>query len=838
MTLKNTIATGILILTVATPAIAAETEKPIPTIGEKTAGLERADGLLTTWVDRDRGRIYLEVPAPGEHGVAAELLYVEGLLTGLGSNPVGLDRGQLGPARLVQLRRLGERVLLEELNLDFRALTEDIDEARAVRQSFATSVLWAEEIAARDPDGRSLVDLTSFLIRDAHGVVARLRDTGQGTYKLDTGRSAVDVEAFLAFPDNLEFEAILTYSGDNPGELVRGTAPTANLVTLVQHHSLIRLPDDGYKPRLFDPRAGSSPVIFADYAVPLDVPIETRWIVRHRLEKTDPAVKQSRAKEPIVYYVDRGAPEPVRSALVEGASWWAEAYEAAGFIDGYRVEVLPEGVHPLDVRYNVIQWVHRSTRGWSYGGGVVDPRTGEMIKAHVSLGSLRVRHDRLLMEGLVGAEATGSGGPNDPVQVALARIRQLSAHEVGHTLGFTHNFAASTYGGRASVMDYPAPLVEITEAGDFDLSNAYGIGVGEWDVFTVRYAYEQPMPGETEDELLELTVDDGLDRHLAFMSDADARPLGSAHPRAHLWDNGADAAVALDHAFEVRRIAMERFGEHNLAPGQPLSRLSEVFSPLYLYHRYQLTAAVKLIGGVEYAYAVRGDGQGGSAPVDGGHQRRALRSVLHGLDPAVLAVPSSVTELLLPTAFGYERSREELAAATAPVFDTMGAAATAADLVVTSVLAPERCARLIEQALRNPALPSLEEVIESMSATAFNHLSLPPDQEEIRRVVQRVLVDRVIDRIVDTTTPVPVRSRLEAGLATIQVLVETKLADSDGAERSHFAGLRDDLIRFRDLREWKAGEFGRAAGPPPGDPIGGASFGCSQESTLRSQTRP
>ncbi len=284
-----------------------------------------------------------------------------------------------------------------------------------------------------------------------------------------------------------------------------------------------------------------------------------------------PRSEQSRAKEPIVYYVDRGAPEPVRSALVEGASWWAEAYEAAGFIDGYRVEVLPEGVHPLDVRYNVIQWVHRSTRGWSYGGGVVDPRTGEMIKAHVSLGSLRVRHDRLLMEGLVGAEATGSGGPNDPVQVALARIRQLSAHEVGHTLGFTHNFAASTYGGRASVMDYPAPLVEITETGDLDLSNAYGIGVGEWDVFTVRYAYEQPMPGETEDELLESIVDDGLERHLAFMSDADARPLGSAHPRAHLWDNGADAAAALDHAFEVRRIAMERFGEQ-----QPRTRSAAV----------------------------------------------------------------------------------------------------------------------------------------------------------------------------------------------------------------------------------------------------------------------
>jgi len=829
--LKNTIPTGILILALATIAVAAETEKPMPTIGEKTAGLERADGLLTTWVDRDRGRIFLEVPAPGEHGVSAEFLYVEGLLTGLGSNPVGLDRGQLGPARLVHLRRLGERVLLEELNLDFRALTEDLDEARAVRQSFATSVLWAEEIGARDSDGRSLVDLTSFLIRDAHGVVARLRDTGQGSFKLDTGRSVVDVEAFLAFPDNLEFEAVLTYSGEQPGELVRGTTPTAEAVTLIQHHSLIRLPDDGYTPRRFDPRAGSSPVVFADYAVPLDVPIETRWIVRHRLEKADPTATRSSAKDPIVYYVDRGAPEPVRSALIEGASWWAKAYEAAGFIDGYRVEVLPEGVHPLDVRYNVIQWVHRSTRGWSYGGGVVDPRTGEMIKAHVSLGSLRVRHDRLLMEGLVGADATGSGGTNDPVQVALARIRQLSAHEVGHTLGFTHNFAASTYGGRASVMDYPAPLVEITETGGLDLANAYGTGVGEWDVYTVRYAYEQPIPGETEDDLLESIIAGGLERHLAFMSDADARPLGSAHPHAHLWDNGADAAAALDHAFEVRRIAMERFGENNLATGEPLSRLVEVFSPLYLYHRYQLTAAVKLIGGVEYAYAVRGDGQGGSAPVDGAHQRRALMSVLHGLDSEVLEVPESVREPLLPPAFGFQRSREELESATAPVFDGLGAAATAADLVVRAVLAPQRCARLIDQSLRDTALPSLEEVLETTKDTAFNSLALTPVREEIRRVVQRVLVDRVVESIIDPVTQPRVRSRLDAMLAEIQITVEAALADADGAQRTHLASLRDDLVRFRDFREWRAGDHGRAADPPPGDPIGSYASGCSSDHT-------
>jgi len=821
-------ATMLLMFALTTLAVASEVEKPTPTIMEKTAGFDQIEGLLTTWIDRKRGRIYLEVPAPGERGECAEMLYVEGLLTGLGSNPVGLDRGQLGPARMVQLRRLGERVLLEEVNLGFRALTENPDEERAVRQSFATSVLWAEKIAALDPDGRSLVDLSTFLVSDAHGVVAKLRRTGQGSFRLDPDRSAFDVNAFLAFPDNLEFEAILTYTSVKPGELVQATAPTAEAVTLVQHHSLIRLPDDGYTPRRFDPRAGSWPVTFADYAASLDAPIETRWIVRHRLEKADPGAWRSSAVEPIVYYVDRGAPEPVRSALVEGASWWADAFEAAGYDNAYRVEVLPEGVHPLDVRYNVIQWVHRSTRGWSYGGGIVDPRSGEMIKGHVSLGSLRVRHDRLLMEGLLGTDATGSGGPNDPIQIALARIRQLSAHEVGHTLGFTHNFAASTYGGRASVMDYPAPFVTITDGGELDLSDAYGVGVGAWDIHTVRYAYEQPAPGQSEMDLLASIVAEGFDDHLAFMSDADARPVGSAHPRAHLWDNGADPSLALDHAFEVRRIAIDGFGEDNIPIGQPFSTLVEVFSPVYLYHRYQLTAATKLIGGLDYAYSVRGDGRGSVRPVDGEIQRRALVSVLRGLDPTELEVPEKVLELLLPPGFGFQRSREALATSTAPGFDSIGAAATAADLVIAPLLAPERCARLIDQNLRNPVLPSLDEVLEAVQDTVFCHTVLSDRQEEIRRQTQRVLVDRLVDRISDPSTPSRVRGRLEANLAEIQINVEAALADSDGARRDHLASLYGDLVRFLELREWKAGGTARATDPPPGPPIGGGGLGCSQ----------
>jgi hypothetical protein len=331
---------------------AAETPGVLTSVAEKVADLERLEGLMTLHVDRHRGRVYLELSPAADPDTGHRYLYVEGLVTGLGSNDVGLDRGQIGPARLVGLRRVGGRVLVEEINLGYRAISSDPDERRAVRQSFARSVLWGGEIVAEDGDGRVLVDFTSFIVRDAHGSSRRLKRAQQGAFSLDTSRSAVEVDACLVFAENVELEALLTFHGETPGSFVRDTAPSPEWVTLAQ-------------PREHDPRAGSNSISFADYSAPLDEPIEKRWIVRHRLQKTDPAAARSTVVEPIVYYVDRGVPEPVRSALIEGASWWAEAYEAAGFIDAYRVELLPEGAHSLDARYNVIQWVRsRGTCRW------------------------------------------------------------------------------------------------------------------------------------------------------------------------------------------------------------------------------------------------------------------------------------------------------------------------------------------------------------------------------------------------------------------------------------------------------------------------------------------
>jgi hypothetical protein len=809
------------------PRTASDAPRPLgtraPDWSAKVVQLEPRSGLLDLYLDRAQGKVMAVLPAAsGPRGLIGEYIHVVGIRTGLGSNPVGLDRGQLGDNALLALRRVGSRVLFEVPNLAFRALSDDAAEVAAVRESFATSVVWATEVLGEDAAGRVLVDLSGFLLRDAHGIAARLAGSGQGSFSLDRERSAVDFEQVLAFPKNVEFEAVLTFAGATPGSEVRAVAPQPQAVTLVQHQSLVALPDAGYRPREHDPRMGSFSVQFADYAAPLDRPIRRDWIVRHRLEKVDPTAARSPVKEPIVYYVDRGAPEPIRSALVEGAAWWTQAFEAAGFEDAFRVEVMPEGAHPLDVRYNVIQWVHRQTRGWSYGGGVIDPRTGEMLKGHVSLGSLRIRQDRLLFEGLAGTAQTGSGAPDDPIVLSLARIRQLSAHEVGHTLGIAHNFAASSY-GRASVMDYPAPLVEISGDNQLDFSQAYAVGMGEWDLAAIRWAYSELPPGADERAALDAIVRETLGRGLVFLTDIDARAPSTANPIASLWDNGADAVTALQQTLRVRRLAISRFGEANLAVGEPVAALEEVFVPLYLHHRFQLAAAAKLVGGVDYRHALRGDGQAVPRAVAGDRQRRAVAVILDTLSPAFLDIPEPVLRLLAPRAPEMPRSREQFARRTEPVFDALGAAATAADLTLRLLLEPSRIARLVDQHRRNASLPDLDEVLVSLLDRVFaDSVDLAPREAEVARVVQRVVVDRLSVLSADAESPTWVRSRIDLVLSALLQRLD-QMVPIDVAERGHFDALAAEIGRHL-ARPAPEREIARVAQPePPGEPIGGAS---------------
>ncbi|HEX4952301.1 MAG TPA: zinc-dependent metalloprotease [Thermoanaerobaculia bacterium] len=801
-------------------------------IAAKVQGLAAKKGLLTIYPDPRHGRLWLELPAPGPDGVVGSYLYVHGLLRGVGSNPIGLDRGQLGTARVLTLRRLGPRVLFEQENLRYRAVSDNPAERRAMAESFAGSVLWAGEIAAEEPDGRILIDLSGFLLRDAHGVVATLKQAGEGSFSLDPSRSAIDLGGCLAFPDNLELEALLTFAGNEPGPELAATVPAPQSVTVVQHQSLIRLPDAGYTPRLFDPRTGSYAETFADYAVPLDRPIERRYLVRHRLQKVDPTAARSAVKKPIVYYVDQGAPEPVRSALVEGARWWARAFEEAGFLDAYRVELLPEGAHPLDVRYNVIQWVHRATRGWSYGGGVIDPRTGEMVKGHVTLGSLRVRQDRLLFEGLLGTARTGSGAPEDPVQLSLARIRQLAAHEVGHALGFAHNFAASTWGGRASVMDYPAPWIRVTVTGDLDPTDAYGVGVGEWDRHAVRYAYGEFPPGTDEAAALAAIASEGVARGLHFLTDEDARPLGSAHPLAHLWDNGEDAAEELLRTLEVRRIALSRFGAGNLAAGRPLALLEEVFATVYLHHRYQLEAAGKLIAGLDYRHALAGDGDAAARPVPAAAQRRALAAVLAALEPERLDVPEGALALLLPRPPEHPPNREMFGGATRPAFDALGAAATAADLALAVLLEPARATRLVDQSRRDGELPGLGEVLDRLSERVFSAAgaAVSPRLAEVSRAVQAATVRRLGQLWLDPRAPMAVKARVGARLERLGTQLRGAAGETEQAV--HDRALGREIERLFEHGTGAPVVLPAAAAAPPGQPIGSLASedpGCSWE---------
>ena len=678
---------------------------------EDKGTLQSQKGFFDFHYSEKEDKIWLEVDKLDQ-----EFIYVHSLTSGLGSNDIGLDRGQLGGTAIVKFQRAGNKLLLVQPNQDYRAITDNDLERKSVEQAFAKSVLYGFKIE-EEKDGKFLIELTPFLMEDAHGVANRLKQQKEGTYKLDKNKSALSMQRTKAFPKNTEFEAVLTFSGEPTGRNIRSVAPDASNLTVTQHHSFVQLPEDGYQKREFDPRSGAISISYQDYSTPIFEPLTKRYIIRHRLEKKNPSADISDPKDPIIYYLDPGTPEPVRSALLEGAKWWNQAYEAIGYKDAFQVKMLPADADPMDLRYNVIQWVHRSTRGWSYGASVVDPRTGEILKGHVSLGSLRIRQDYMIAQALMNKPFAQSDDNYKPMlDMALARIRQLSAHEVGHTIGFAHNFSAST-NGRASVMDYPHPQLSMNN-GQIDFSNAYDTKIGAWDKVTVAYSYGDVNPNQTEKQYLNSVLTEAKNNGLQFISDSDARAQGGAHINAHLWDNGKNVTDELNAVLSLRKQAISNFSIDNIRTGEAMTVLEDVFVPLYFFHRYQTEAVVKRIGGLDYNYAVKGDTQLVVKTLEKKLQAEALDEVLKTLNAENLAIPERLLAQFPPRAFGYWRSRESFKSNTGVSFDALGAAATASDMTLGLLLNPERANRLIQQkALDSKNLGLVDVLDELMNET-------------------------------------------------------------------------------------------------------------------------
>ncbi|HKO34850.1 MAG TPA: zinc-dependent metalloprotease [Pyrinomonadaceae bacterium] len=801
------------IVNFAQPRTSSDTKTPV--ITEKVAGMQKFAGFFPFYWDAKAGKVWLEIDKWN-----SEFLYVEALPAGIGSNDIGLDRGQLGDSYIVRFERTGPRVLLIAPNQSYRAISNNADERRSIREAFAESTLWGFEVAAEEGD-RVLVDATAFYLRDHHGIPGTLQRLQQGQFRLDASRSAFFLPNTKNFPKNTEVEVTLTFTTDgDPGGLVRSVTPNPQAITIRERVSFVELPPPGFKPRENDPRAGYFGIQYMDFATPITDVITKRYISRHRLQKKNPSATVSEAVEPIVYYVDRGAPEPVRSALIEGASWWSQAFEAAGYGNAYRVEVMPADADPMDVRYNVIQWVHRSTRGWSYGNALEDPRTGEIIQGRVSLGSLRDRQDFLIAQGLIapyGKDKSVVGKILE--QVVLARLRQLSAHEVGHTLGLQHNFAASI-NNRASVMDYPAPFVKLGADGSPDISEAYAKGIGEWDKVAIAYGYQDYPAGTDEKAALDKILSDASKRGLLYLTDQDARPGGASTSVAHLWDNGTNVIDGLANITRVRDVALNRFGENNIREGAPLATLEDVLVPLYMGHRYQVEAVTKLIGGEDYSYSLRGKGGRNPQIIPPDEQKRALTAVLETLKPHNLRLPESLLRLIPPRPPGYPRNREHFRIRTSPAFDALAPAEAYANHVTDFLFNPERAARIVEIHARQPTeYPKLGDVFDKILDETFRVTTNTGYEGEIQRTVNAVVLNKLMTLAANERASNQVRAIAELQLEALRDWAATHANQTrDANQRAFLLYTANQIKRFQD--DPKKMNLTRPGDPPDGQPIG------------------
>lgn len=777
------------------------------------ANKKMQSGYFSFYLDDETGKVYLEIEKFNQ-----DFLFQSSLPNGVGSNDIGLDRGQLGDTRLVRFERVGDKVVLRQLNTYYRADTKNVLEKKSVNEAFASSIIWGFKVENENAKNKKvIIDYTPFLLSDIHNLTDQLKSKKQGNYAIDQSRSFVYAQRTKAFPNNTELEATVTFKGSDAGDFLRSVTPDAKAVTVNLHHSLIKLPDDNYKQRTFHPYSGFWAQSYADYASAIDEPMIKRFIPRHRLAKKSPNAAISEAVEPIVYYLDAGVPEPIKSALLEGARWWDQAFSAIGYKNAFQVKVLPADADPMDVRYNVIQWVHRATRGWSYGSSVIDPGTGEIIKGHVTLGSLRVRQDYLIALGLTSPFASENTDTSAMKEMALARIRQLSAHEVGHTLGIAHNFAASV-NDRASVMDYPHPLIELVD-GKIDLSNAYDEKIGEWDKYVINYGYAD-VAAEKEQTYLASTIKEAQDKGLLYVSDPDARPTSGAHNTGHLWDNGKNAAQELNRVLAIRKQALANFGLNSIAVNTPLSELEQVLVPIYNFHRYQVEAAAKLIAGVDYSYQVRTlDNTNTMKWVEGDIQQQAIAVLLKSLSTEVLTLPDNIVKLIPPKAYGYSRNRESFNGNTGLTFDAVSAAEASAVQILSLVFNAQRLARLQQQAVMDSSIPSVANLFEQVSAQTIK----APAPSGLALLVQQRVNTQVVEHLLSLWHNKAVVSEVRAEVFVTLNELNNWLNDRSRLKKHKPMAAQYKLLANQITFSLNQGKLITPIAPikmPPGSPIG------------------
>ena len=815
--MKRAFITSLAFLTFAAIALAQKSapetqHKTAPTIGEKTGGMQKLPGFFTYYWDASDGKLWLQIDKWN-----TQFLYYETLPNGVGSNDVGLDRGQPGKTEVVHFERSGPRILLVAENERYRAVTDDLEQQAAVQQAFAQSVLWGFEAAAEEGES-VLVDATPFFLSDAHEVAARLEALKQGNYRVDPSRSAIYLPRTKNFPENTDVESTLTFVGDNPGRWIEQVTPDPHAITVHEHFSFIQAPPDGFHKRAYDPRASFFGISYMDFATPVDQPIVKRYIAHHRIAKKDPSEASSEPVKPIVYYVDRAFPEPIRSAVLEGVRWWNQAFTAAGYKDAFQVKLLPEGVDPMDVRYNVIEWVPRATRGWAYGSAIDDPRTGEIINGHVNFDALRIRQVFLIAQGLLDPFGKDPGALKKANEMALARIRQLAAHETGHTLGLEHNYAASIV-NRSSVMDYPPPTVTLGADGLPDVSDAYAVGIGAWDKISITYGYRDLSLEKDETAALDKILGDAFSSGLLYLTDQDARPLGSASPVAHLWDTGSDDLDGLSRVMAVRAAALKNLSENAIPEHAPMATLEDVLVPMYLYHRYQVTAVAKWIGGLDYTFNLRGSKDRGPGIVPAAQQRNAIRAVLETLSPQVLALPEPLLKMIPPRPTDYPSGRENFARRTSPAFDALAPAEAAAEIVTALLLQPERAQRMIEYHALDEGNPGFAELVDDVLNATWKTPPASGYKGAIQRTVDSVVLDQLLGLASDDRASAEVRGVASLKLEELRKWIGTQAPlPKYEAMRAQFFFAQSQIDRFQK----NPAEIHLAipAPPPDGDPIG------------------